>query len=134
MPWIKNEDGHEEPDGRPFDKPADSFERTYNAKLEAGTVDPENEPFDPSNGYPLPTRMFQSKPANLRGTMNLFFHPRYQAKCLDAGNTPKELDLLAKRLLGYAAMEGTPVTDLERRVGERLKVDLDGNPKASQPR
>jgi hypothetical protein len=131
---MNEQDGHYEPDGHPFEAPADSFERVYNHRL---AVDPEGTKdavHDPHNGWPISMRAFTTKPAtkHLRAVMNQFFEDRYQHAALEAGNSPEELDTLAKRLLAFAAMDGLPVTDRERTLAERLGVDLSGAPREQE--
>lgn len=122
----------QEGNGLPFENPCDEYERTYNARLEANPASVEGEVFDPINGWPMSTKNYQQPPTSdeqMRHNLNLFFDANHQHRCLAAGNTPQELDLLAKRLLTFAAMRGIPVTDRERTIASRVGVDLDANPR-----
>jgi hypothetical protein len=119
-------------DGTPFPG-LDSFERAYNDRLSKGLdidTGPRGVP-GPAEGFPLSTRTFLRKPANLRAVMDRFFAPDYEALCKGLGNTDVEWRTLASRLLCFAAMEAVPMTAPERAIATRLGIDPTGNP--SQP-
>lgn len=136
MAW-KSINGRTQPDGKPFAKPADSFERVFNERLDANprTATDPDVVFDPINGWPLSTRNYQAQPASsklLRRQLDQFFDPQYQSRCVEAGNTPQELDMLAKRLLAHAVMLDCPVTDREKVVATRLGVNLGALPRKTE--
>lgn len=122
MAWINNE-----PDGTPFAPATDSFENAYNVQLAMHGADGLPANLSPTNGFPFSTRNFQAVAGGaktLRPTMNYYFDPGVQRDALASGNTPDELDMLAKRLLAHAVMCDCPVTDRERAMAERLGVNV----------
>ena len=131
MGWKLDASGGRVVDGKPFDPPADAFERAYNLRLltEPEACSPNDLIIDPDDGWPLPSGLFERRePADLRSSLDWYFHSNVQKSAARAGNPPSELEAIAKRLLGYAALHNAPVTASERRIAKRLGIDLAGNP------
>ena len=121
------------PDGLPFAAPSDSFEVAYNDRLVKGLETPgaaRGVP-GPEDGFPLSMRSFQTKPADVRDVMDRFFATAFEELCKGLGNTPAEWDVLASRLLTYAAMDEVPVTPTEATMAIRFGIDLATNPVVS---
>lgn len=125
MAWAKVGNDFE-PDGAFFEDPIDTFERKYNAERARGIVD--NDEISLENGWPLSSRTMERRPTGKEETRNLldwYFSWRTQEMASENGNTPEELDKLAREALLWAACFEVPITDAERNVARRLGVQVD---------
>jgi hypothetical protein len=135
MAWITHQNGDMEPDGKPFDQPADSFEAHYNEALASGNVD--HDEMDVSNGWPLSTHAAEPKPRSseeVRLFLDAHLAPYNQQLALEAGNTHDELDKIAKQALAWALYFKTPLTHSEKNLAKRLGLEPDKNPDQADSR
>lgn len=137
MAWKTHKDGRLEADGSPFENPADSFEKAYNAHIEKHGAAAEHHDIDASQGWPLSTRAAEPKPRSseeVRRFLDAFFSPHMQDKALEAGNSDEELDKIAKDILNWAVYYHTPLLATERNVAGRLGVDVSACPEQHDDR
>lgn len=137
MAWKDNPDGTIDPDGTPFDEPADSYERRYNQFLQEEGRAPDRHEMDVSEGWPLTSRAAEPKPRSAeeaRRILDAFHSPHFQDQALTAGNTHEELDKISKDALTWAAYHRAPVTAGERNLAKRLGVEVDSCPDVQDDR